>query len=529
MARNSAVMVAGAALAAWSRRVASAAPGQAPRAATPLAGRATPLAGHATAADAAHLLARLTFGARPGQAAALATSGLGAWLDAQLRPDELADPAGTAALAPFRDALAPPADLEDAAQRDAAAMLQDGDVATDKKAKNMARRELVLETQMTAIARHVASERAVLEVLTDFWTNHFSVSLQKGKVRYLAADFVEQAIRPFALGRFVDLLKATARHPAMLFYLDNAQSVAPRPGTRPAQRGRGLNENYARELMELHTLGVRGGYTQADVVAVARILSGWGVADGAFVFRSRLHDDGDKIVLGQRFAAGGGEQEGVHLLESLAAHPATIAHVCHQLCVRLVADTPPPQAIEAATSAWRATGGTIAAVVRAIVEAPVFWRAELRGGKIKSPLELLVSAVRAVAGEVDGTGLAKVMVRLGQPPLLAPAPTGYADASSAWLSTAGALERMDFALGLAAERLPGVRLALDPILPLPAGESLAAWRAATLARLETMVVGGFAPATRAVIERWLARPPQLTQARTIALALTLASPEFQRQ
>ncbi|MEO7734324.1 MAG: DUF1800 domain-containing protein, partial [Kofleriaceae bacterium] len=366
-------------LGAYARRAASAAPN--PGGSTPPAGRAapggsTPLAGRATRADAAHLLARVTFGPRPGQAEALANRGLAAWLEAQLRPGELADPAGTAALAPFRDALAPPADLEDAAQRDAAAMLQDGDVASDKKAKNMAKRALVLETQMTAIARHVASERAVLEVMTDFWTNHFSVSLQKGKVRYLAADFVEQAIRPFALARFVDLLKATARHPAMLFYLDNAQSVAPRPGTRPAQRGRGLNENYARELMELHTLGVTGGYAQADVVAVARILSGWGVADGAFVFRPRLHDDGEKTVMGQRFAAGGGEQEGVHLLEFLAAHPATIAHVCHQLCVRLVADTPPKPALDAAIAAWHASGGTIAAVVRAIVQAPVFWRAE---------------------------------------------------------------------------------------------------------------------------------------------------------
>ena len=175
----------------------------------------SPLDGHAVA-DAAHLLARLTFGARPGQAEAVAKTGLAAWLDAQLHPDKIADAAGTAALAPFRDALAPPADLEDTAQQEMAAAMQDGDVASGKKAKNMARKEIVLETQMTALARHIASERAVHEVMTDFWTNHFSVSLQKGKVRYLAADFVETAVRPFALGTFADLLKATARHPAML-------------------------------------------------------------------------------------------------------------------------------------------------------------------------------------------------------------------------------------------------------------------------------------------------------------------------
>ncbi|HET9625185.1 MAG TPA: DUF1800 domain-containing protein [Kofleriaceae bacterium] len=489
-----------------------------------------PLDGHATPADAAHLLARLTFGPRPGQAEALAGAGLAAWLDAQLRPDHIADPAGAAALAPFRDALAPPADLEDAAQQELADMPRDGDPARGKQAKNRARRALVLETQMTVIARHVASERAVLEVLTELWTNHFSVSLQKGKVRYLAADFVETAVRPFALGRFADLLKATARHPAMLVYLDNAQSVAPRPGTRPAQRGRGLNENYARELLELHTLGVDGGYTQADVVAVARVLSGWGVTgDGAFAFHPRLHDDAAKVVLGHDFPAGGGEQEGVRLLDLLAAHPSTIRHVCSKLCVQLVADTPPAAAIEAAAAAWRATGGHIAEVVRAIVRAPVFWRPEYRNNKIKSPLELVVSAVRAVGGEVEGTGLAKVLGKLGQPPLLAPAPTGYADASAAWLSTAGALERMDFALGLAAERLPGVRLALDPIVPLPGSEPIAAWRSQTVARIARLIPGGLTPATRGVIEAWIARPRQPTQARTLALALALASPEFQRQ
>ncbi|HEX4422260.1 MAG TPA: DUF1800 domain-containing protein [Kofleriaceae bacterium] len=531
MLRNSAALAAGAALVACSRRAHPTTPagGVATAPQTP-ATPPTPIDGRATPADAAHLLARLTFGARPGQADELARTGLAAWLEAQLRPETVPDPAGAAALAPFHDALAAPADLEDAAQAEAAAMIADGDAPGDKKAKNMAKRELLLETQMTAIARHIASERAVLEVMTDFWTNHFSVSLQKGKVRYLAADFVEQAVRPFALARFVDLLKATARHPAMLVYLDNAQSVAPRPGSGPARRGRGLNENYARELMELHTLGVAGGYTQDDVIGVARIFSGWGVTpDGAYVFRPRLHDDGDKLVLGQKFPAGGGEQEGARLLELLAAHPATIDHVCKQLCNRLVADAPPPAAVAAAAAAWRATGGNIAAVVRAIVHAPVFWTAEVRGTKIKSPLELVVSAVRAVGGAVDGTGLAKVMVRLGQPPLLAPAPTGYADSSAAWLSTAGALERMDFALGLAAERLPGVRLALDTVVPLPGEQPLAAWRTRTITRIDAMIAGGLSPATRGVIERWIARPKQPERARTLALALALASPEFQRQ
>ncbi len=502
----------------------------------PAAGRArpepeptTPLEGGATAADAVHLLARLSFGAKPGQAAELVKTGLSAWLDRQLKPAAIDDAAGTAALAPFADALKPFDELEDAAEQEAARMLDDGEADGAKKAKNKAKKELLLETQMTAIARYVASERQLLEVMTDFWTNHFAVSLQKGKVRFLASDFVEKTLRPKALGKFGDLLQATARHPAMLVYLDNARSVAPRPGSKPAKKGRGLNENYARELMELHTLGVDAGYTQDDVIAVARILSGWSVADGEYTFRARVHDDDAKTVMGTQFPAGGGEQEGVQLLEMLANHPKTIQHVCTQLCMQLVADDPPKEAIAAATGAWRATNGDIGAVVHAIASAPVFWRAAVRNAKIKSPLEVVVSAVRAVGGTCEGTGLAKLMTRLGQPTLLAPAPTGYADSAAAWLSTAGALERMDFALGLAAGTLPGVIVDLDRTLPLPSGEPTPQWRASTVATLDSMIAGGLTHTTRAVIETWIARPKQPQQARTIALALAFASPEFQRQ
>jgi uncharacterized protein (DUF1800 family) len=481
-----------------------------PPASPPPAAPATPLAGGATIDDAIHLLSRVAFGPRPGQAQAVIALGLAKWLDTQLYPTQIVDTAGVNALAPFQGALASPDDLR------AAEEMRDVD-----QTKQMAKREHVLETQMTAIARHVASERQLNEVLVDFWTNHFSVSLQKGRVRYLGADFVERALRPHALGTFVDLLKATARHPAMLIYLDNAQSVAPRPGSRQALRGRGLNENYARELLELHTVGVGAGYTQDDVIAVARILSGWSVVDDEFVFRSRVHDDAAKTVMGRAFAAGGGEAEGVALLDFLANHPATIERVCRRLCTRLVADEPRREVIEAATDAWRRSNGEIAAVVRAIVSHPAFWSA--RGAKIKSPLELVVSAVRAVDGVVDGIGLARTLTRMGQPLLLAPAPTGYSDASDAWLSTAGALDRMDFALAVAAGKLPGTKLDIDRILPDEP-------EAQTLDRLSAFVAGGFTPATRAVLARYMNVPKlPARQRRVVALALTLASPEFQKQ
>ncbi|HEY4055029.1 MAG TPA: DUF1800 domain-containing protein, partial [Kofleriaceae bacterium] len=426
-------LIAAAALAACSK--------PAKPAATPVASSVprTPLEGGATTRDAIHMLSRLSFGPRPGEVDSVAHDMTG-WLEAQLSPDRLSDPAAAAALAPFADALAPSDQLEDNV---ADAMADEG-----KRGKNMEKRELLLETQMTAVARHIASERQLHEVMTDFWTNHFSVSLQKGKVRFLAADFVERTIRPNALGSFVDLLKATARHPAMLLYLDNAQSVAPKPGSKQAQKGRGLNENYARELMELHTLGVDGGYTQQDVIEVARVLTGWSVQDGEYIFRSRLHDDGEKTVLGTTFPAGGDEREGIRLLDLLATHPATAHHVCTRLCLRLVADTPPPAVVTDAVAVWKATRGNIAQVLRAIVHSPAFWDQSVRSAKVKSPLELVASAVRAVGGQIDGSGLAKVLNRLGQAPLVAPAPTGYADSTAAWLSTAGALERMDVALGL---------------------------------------------------------------------------------
>ncbi|CAN5903044.1 DUF1800 domain-containing protein [soil metagenome] len=495
-------LIAAAALAACSK---PARPVATPTASAPAP--RTPLDGAATPRDAVHMLSRLSFGPRPGEANTVAHDMKG-WPGAQMAPAKLADPAGTAALAPFAGALAPSDQLEDS---------------------DMTKREVLLETQMTAIARHIASERQLHEVMTDFWTNHFSVSLQKGKVRFLAADFVERTIRPNALGSFVDLLKATARHPAMLVYLDNAQSVAPRAGSKQALKGRGLNENYARELMELHTLGVDGGYTQEDVIEVARVLTGWSVQDGEYIFRSRLHDDGAKTVLGTAFPPGGDEREGSRLLELLAMHPGTAHHVCTRLCMRLVADVPPPAVVTDAVSVWTATGGNIAQVVRAIVQSPGFWEQNVRNAKVKSPLELVASAVRAVGGQVDGIGLAKVLNKLGQAPLVAPAPTGYADSTAAWLSTAGALERMDVALGLASDKLPGVVVDLERALPLPNGRSLTGWRDATLAALDAMIPGGLGDYTRATISNWMARSKRPEQARTIAVTLAFASPEFQRQ
>jgi uncharacterized protein (DUF1800 family) len=264
--------------------------------------------------------------------------------------------------------------------------------------------------QQLAVVRAVTAEDQLREVMVDFWTNHFNIYLDKGIDRALLPEFIDQTIRPMALGKFEDLLLATARSPAMLFYLDNVRSVKPgavppqlarldqprrRPGrmmnrdmnremSRDSLRARlqermptGINENYARELMELHTLGVDGGYTQHDVTEVARILTGWGMQQPNrgthFEYHTWAHDEGGKTVLGVNFPSGGGEGEGKRLIQMLANHPATMHHVSRKLCARLVADDPPDGCVDDAVRAWKESHGEILAVLRAIVHSPDFW------------------------------------------------------------------------------------------------------------------------------------------------------------
>src|SRR6266446_1190601 len=279
-------------------------------------------------------------------------------------------------------------------------------------------RELGGELQQLAIVRAAVSERQLREVMVDFWTNHFNVFVGKGADRFLLPSYIEETIRPRALGNFADLLIATAESPAMLFYLDNAQSVAPGSAPPPPrrssfarrrfgmnempqerrQRPTGINENYARELLELHTLGVDGGYTQQDIIEVARIFTGWSIEPpergAGFVFRDWAHDRGTKHVFGLTFPDDG-KDEGIRLLKFLAEQHATMHHVSAKLCARIVADEPPDGCIDAAVAAWQKTHGDIRAVVRAIVTSPDFWSAQAIGTKVKTPFEFVVSAVRA--------------------------------------------------------------------------------------------------------------------------------------
>ena len=312
------------------------------------------------------------------------------------------------------------------------------------------------------LLRAVYGERQLEEVLTDFWYNHFNVFLYKGADQYLVTAYERDAIRPHVLGKFRDLLEATAKNPAMLYYLDNWQSVAPAPaGARPARRG--LNENYGRELLELHTLGVDGGYTQKDVTEVARCFTGWTIRQpergGAFWFNPRAHDGGEKTVLGVQIAAGGGVDDGEKVLDILADHPSTAHFISRKLAQRFVADNPPPALVDRMARTFLKTGGDLREVMKTMFGSREFWSAGAYRSKVKTPLEIAAGAVRAMGGEVDyAFNLANLVGQLGEPLYRKQEPTGYSNSGKDWLNSAGLLARMNFALQLAANRVPGVKV-----------------------------------------------------------------------
>jgi uncharacterized protein (DUF1800 family) len=317
------------------------------------------------------------------------------------------------------------------------------------------------------LLRAVYSNRQLDEVLTDFWFNHFNIYLDKGADRYLVTEYERDVIRPHVLGKFKDLLEATAKSPAMLFYLDNWQSVGPNsPQLRGAKKGtRGLNENYGRELLELHTLGVDGGYTQKDVTEAARCFTGWTILQpqrgGNFSFNKRVHDDGEKTVLGVTIPAGGGQNDGEKVLDIVAHSPATAQFISKKLAMRFVADDPPATLVDRMAETFRKTDGDLRAVMKTMLESKEFWSQGAFQSKLKSPLEMVASAVRAVNGEVDyAFPLANQVGQLGQPLYRKQEPTGYSNSSKEWLNSGGLLARMNFAMQLGDNKVAGVKV--DP-------------------------------------------------------------------
>jgi uncharacterized protein (DUF1800 family) len=411
---------------------------------------------------------------------------------------------------------------------------------------------LLQELQGQKIVRAVASERQLEEVMTDFWFNHFNVFFQKGADRYLVSDYERNAIRPYVFGKFEDMLTATAQHPAMLFYLDNWQSVHVDSTARnflmrrlpPAQQAaakqrsaRGLNENYARELMELHTLGVDGGYTQQDVVNVARALTGWTfnpprgagarANDVEFVFRPQLHDRGEKFVLGHKLAANRGIEDGKDVLHILSTSPATAHFIATKMVEYFVNDKPQPELVNHIASVFTKSGGDLRDVTRALFSDPMFYAASNRGAKVKTPFQLVTSALRVTDAQVvNGRGILQTLRTMGQLPYMASPPTGYPAASADWVNSGALLARMNFGIDYASGKVPGVRMNGRAVLS--GGGGTDALRAA-----ESRILPGIdaSQLEKAIIADAQKHEDTATDARGKAarmVGLIIGSPEFQR-
>jgi len=426
-------------------------------------------------------------------------------------------------------------------------------------------RTVVEELMSERLARDIYSSAQLQEVMTDFWLNHFNIYLRKNETMpYYLASYARDSIRPHALGKFEDLLEATAHSPAMLLYLDNASSLGPdspaaeraklNAWRHPGRPPEGINENYGRELMELHTVGVNGGYTQADVIQAARILTGWTVdrpeRGGGFQFNANRHEPGAEVVMGHQFR-GSGEQQGRDLLHFLATRPATAQFICRELAVRFVSDNPPQSLVDRMVRTWMKSDGDIAAVLTAMFHSPEFWSANAYQARVKTPLEYVVSAARATNADVENfIPLANALRLMGMPLYGCVQPNGYRWDAAAWVSAGAMVDRMNFALALAWNRLPGIRVdwsALTPSAPsspeaneaqlerllLPGGVS-ATTRAAILEQFHQQRTGSMGYAvSRPVAEQLRSRPalrgPAAQQREEQYLAgLLLGSPAFQR-
>ncbi len=462
-----------------------------------------------------HVLSRLTFGARPGDVEKVRKMGVDRWIAGQLQPERIDDGRAEGFFVGFeayhtrgadlQRKYPPPQQLLNRLGGDRGKLSREDSLQLQESQQGL--RRLTVELESGRVARAVLSDRQLQEVMTDFWLNHFTVYIQKNpQERYHIAEYENETIRSNALGKFRTLLGAVAKSPAMLIYLDNALSQAdsdrPRllaaggrggrggrgafgagrpgfvgrggrglpPGATPemampqptARRPAGLNENYGRELLELHTLGVDGGYTQDDVINAARALTGWTVlppqqGGGDFYFAPAMHDAGEKVVLGHALKAGRGIEDGEEVLDIVAHHPSTARYIAAKLVRRFVSDDPPRSLVERAAETFRRTDGDIREVVRSIVTSPEFFSRGAYRSKVKSPFEVVTSAMRALAALPDPTPrTAQIVATLGQPIYGHQAPNGWPETGDQWMNTGAILNRINFGTLVASNRLPGV-------------------------------------------------------------------------
>lgn len=532
-----------------------------------------------------HVLNRLGFGPRPGDIERVKSMGLEAYINQQLNPEKISDTVAENKVKDLNVVNMTTAELYEkfpqpgqlVRQLQARGMLPaDLAEARDKKgqpapAGNPLENEnyrkvveeyyrenglqrpqrIMAELQASRILRAVYSERQLQEVMVDFWTNHFNVFAGKGADRWLLPAYDRDTIRPHAMGKFSALLQATAQSPAMLFYLDNFQSVSPNANRNAPRRllanppqqpqRRGINENYARELMELHTLGVDGGYTQKDVQEVARCFTGWTIFQprggaaavnammgegarrnaGTFFFNARTHDDGEKTVLGHKIPAGGGFKDGLTVLDILSHHPSTAKFIATKLVLHFVADDPPKALVERVAATFTKTDGDIRETLKTIFFSKEFNSTEAYRVKIKRPFELVISAIRTLGADTNGgPGTHQWIARMGEPLYGFQTPNGYSDTAESWVNTGGLLERMNFGLALAGNRVQGTRVDLAKLANGQTSQSKVMDEA-----LKAILAGEISPATRETLLKQLDQSDPVTK----VVGLILGTPEFQRQ
>lgn len=537
--------------------------------------------------SALHVLNRLGYGPRPGDVERVVGMGVPAYVAEQLNPENIDDsdldrrltgipsltlaqadllarynppkPLPPPAPAPSADGKKPPMPEtvmpemkpESKSEPKPAVEAQKPPEAKPKPVPMPNPGQVIGDLRRATVLRATYSRRQLYEVTVNFWENHFNIFISKDSDRFLMTAFDRDVIRPHAFGRFRDLLGATAKSPAMLYYLDNWQSrierITPATKDKPERKSGGINENYARELLELHTLGVDGGYTQKDVQEVARCLTGWTIRkpneEGLFMFNPAWHDNGEKVVLGKRIPAGGGIADVERVLDILARHPSTAKFIATKLARRFVSDTPPPVLVARAADVFLKTDGDIRETLKVIVTSPEF--AASIGAKVKNPFEFAVSALRATDAETDGGPVADWIAKLGQPIFGRLTPDGFPDRADEWLSANQMLNRLNFGLSLAQNFIKGTRIDGKKLL---AGTPPDAGPAVTERVISLILNGKASPETRRAVAGVAQgeppppsndlplqpaadkpKPPAGPAPAAQALALALGSPEFQRR
>jgi len=560
-----------------------------------------------------HALNRLAYGPRPGDVETIRQMGLAKWIDQQLHSDSIDDSALDTRLSSYKTIsksseellaeYAPPGrelrkeglskdqlltQRKEQHQQEIAKAMADlqptGDPNLDRANQQLARLQgpgrIIAELSMAKVERAIYSQRQLEAVMEDFWFNHFNVFAGKGDDRWLLTSYVRDTIRPHTMGKFQDLLVATAKSPAMLFYLDNWMSVdpqafqqamasrrlryqgmfqdgmAPASGTFPspgmdpqeqqtrmqqirARMDRGLNENYGREVMELHTVGVDAGYTQQDVIEMAKCLTGWTIRqprqEPEFDFKPEFHSPGKKVVMGRTFDYGG-MKDGEEALKMLANDPHTARFISTELARHFVSDNPPASLIDRMTQNYESTGGDVRSLLHAMIYSPEFWSKEAYRAKVKTPFELVASTARALDGNVEvSLPLVQWISRMGEPLYLCQPPNGYSDKAETWVNAGALLNRLNFALSMAEDHMPGVDVKLGTILGQEASSdpSMALNQA-----INAFLDGQMSQGTRDTLEAKLS-DPEILQAKLddpvkhvnegLISGLVLGSPEFQRR